>query len=172
MLIYVQAIDRRDDKDLFAEIYMAYRRPMYSVARRYLKQQQDAEDAVHQAFLYMAENFSKFSAGVCPKTWSYIVKLVESRAIDILRQKAKCDTSEIYEQQLVSIPVPESASYLTELILGLPERYRTALILRYTYGYEYSEIGRFLHISEATAQKLVSRARRKLEKICKEEGVL
>ena len=171
MLIYVQAIDRRDDKDLFTEIYMAYRRPMYSVARRYLKQQ-DAEDAVHQAFLYMAENFEKFSAGVCPKTWSYIVKLVESRAIDILRQKAKCDTSEIYEQQLVSIPVPESASYLTELILGLPERYRTALILRYTYGYEYSEIGSFLHISEATAQKLVSRARQKLEKICKEEGVL
>ena len=172
MLIYVQAIDRQDDKDLFAEIYMVYRSPMYSVAKRYLKEPQDAEDAVHQAFLYVADNFSKFSAGVCPKTWSYIVKLVESRAIDILRQKAKCDTAEIYEQQLVSIPVPESASHLTELILCLPERYRTALILRYTYGYEYSEVGSFLHISEATAQKLVSRARQKLEKICKEEGVL
>ena len=172
MLVYVQMMDSRKEQDLFTQIYMAYRGQMMEVAKRYLKEPQDAEDAVHQAFLYVADNFSKFSAGVCPKTWSYIVKLVESRAIDILRQKAKCDTSEIYEQQLVSIPVPESASYLTELILGLPERYRTALILRYTYGYEYSEIGSFLHISEATAQKLVSRARRKLEKICKEEGVL
>ena len=172
MLIYVQAIDLQEEQDLFAQIYMAYRRPLISVAKRYLKAPEDAEDAVHQAFLYVAENFSKFSAGVCPKTWSYIVKLVESRAIDILRQKSKCDAADIYEHQLASIQVPESASHLTELILGLPERYRNALILRYAYGYEYSEIGKFLHISEATAQKVVSRARLKLEKICQEEGVL
>ena len=172
MLIYMQMMDSQEDQDLFAQIYTTYRRPIFSVARRYLKEQQDAEDAVHQAFLYVAENFSKFSAGVCPKTWAYLVKLVECRAINILKQKSKCKTVDIYEQQLASVPAPEATSHLAELILGLPERYRTALVLRYTYGYEYYEIGNFLHTSEAAAQKLVSRARLKLEKICKEEGVL
>ena len=172
MLIYVQAMDHQQDKDLFTEIYLAYRRPMFVIAMRYLQEQQDAEDAVHQAFLYIVENFSKFSSGVCPKTWSYIVKLVESRAIDILRKKSKYHTSKIYEHRLASVQLPESASHLVALILDLPERYRTALILRYAYGYEFKEIGKFLNISEAAAQKLVSRARHKLDKIYKEEGVL
>ena len=172
MLVYVQMMDSRKEQDLFTQIYMAYRGQMMEVAKRYLKEPQDAEDAVHQAFLYVAENFSKFSEGVCPKTRSYIVKVTESRAIDILRRQAKYVSMDAYEQQLQEIAVPESASDLARNILQLPERYRNALILRYAYGYEFREIGKLMNMKEEAARRLVTRARTKLEKICRKEGVL
>lgn len=172
MLMYVQMMDSQEDQDLFAQIYMAYRGQMLEVAKRYLKEPEDAEDAVHQAFLYVVENFSKFSDGVCPETRSYIVKVTESRAIDILRRKAKYTSFEDYENQVAAVSAPESASDLTRSILQLPERYRTALILRYAYGFEFREIGKMMRITEATARRLVSRARSKLEIICRKEGVL
>lgn len=50
MLIYLQMIESEADKSKFEQLYLKYRSLMLRVAMRILHNEQDAEDAVHQAF--------------------------------------------------------------------------------------------------------------------------
>ena len=61
MLIYLQTIETDKDKSKFEQIYEAYRGLMFHVAFKILEQEQDAEDAVHHAFVKIAENITKIS---------------------------------------------------------------------------------------------------------------
>ena len=50
MIIYLQMIDTPEDRSKFEQIYLEYRGLMFHVANEILHNEQDAEDAVHQAF--------------------------------------------------------------------------------------------------------------------------
>lgn len=89
MLIYLQIIETDEDKSTFEQIYEAYRGLMFHAAFKVLTHEQDAEDAVHYAFVKIAENIIKISEPVCPKTKSFVVTIVENRAIDILRSRKR-----------------------------------------------------------------------------------
>ena len=88
MLIYLQMIETFEDKNKFEELYLEYRNLMYRVAYKFLKQEQDAEDAVHYAFIKIAENI-KIIEPVSPRTRQYVVTIVENRARDVLRKRSK-----------------------------------------------------------------------------------
>ena len=63
MLIYLQMIESEEDKSKFIEIYNQYKYLMFSVANRILKNEYDAEDAVHQAFVSIIDNLNKVISG-------------------------------------------------------------------------------------------------------------
>jgi RNA polymerase sigma-70 factor (ECF subfamily) len=172
MMIYVSVIESPAEQSLFEQIYYAYRDMLYGVAMKHLHNELDAEDAVHQTFLYVAENFYKFSAGVCHKTARYLVITVRCRAMDILRQKNRCLPLEDAEDMPADKQEYPGLSILARCIAKLPENYRDALILRMHYGFTFREIAKLMGISEANARKLVTRAKNMLKKICIEEGVL
>ena len=89
MLIYLQMLETPEEKSLFEQIYLEYCGLMFHVAYEILHNEQDAEDAVHQAFVKIAENIKKIDAPVCPKTHSYVVTIVENKAIDQYRKRQK-----------------------------------------------------------------------------------
>ena len=62
MLLYTQAIADAQQKRLFEDVYTDYRGRMLTLARRKLRSPEDAEDAVHQAFLSLAEHFDRLAA--------------------------------------------------------------------------------------------------------------
>ena len=53
MLIYLQAIESEEERSKFEQLYFQYRGLMYHVAMRILNNPHSAEDAVHQAFLFI-----------------------------------------------------------------------------------------------------------------------
>ena len=55
MLLYLQMLETPEEKSLFEQIYLEYRGLMYHVAYEILHNDQDAEDAVHQAFVKIVE---------------------------------------------------------------------------------------------------------------------
>lgn len=59
MLLYLQMLETPEKKSLFEQIYLEYRGLMYHVAYEILHNDQDAEDAVHQAFVKIVENIKK-----------------------------------------------------------------------------------------------------------------
>ena len=59
MILYTQVIETEGDKRLFEEVYTAYCGRMLALARQKLSSAADAEDAVQQAFLSLAERFSR-----------------------------------------------------------------------------------------------------------------
>ena len=90
MLIYLQMLESPEEKSILEQIYLEYRGLMYHVAYEILHNEQDAEDAVHHAFVKIAENIKKITDPVCPKTHSYVVTIVEHQAIDQYPQILLC----------------------------------------------------------------------------------
>ena len=162
----------QENKSKFEMLYDQYRSLMFYVADCILHNTQDAEDAVHNAFVYLAENLNKISDPVCPKTKSYIVTIVESKAIDIYRKKQRHPQLP-WEEELVGFSVEYTDSHtIAACLVKLPARYREVLLLKYTHGYTSREIGKLMGVSTVNADKLIQRAKVKLEILCKEEGLL
>lgn len=172
MLIYLQLIDDPRDRSKFEQLYQQYRGLMHYIANRILRNDRDAEDAVHEAFVTLIENIEKISDIRCHKTKSYIVTITENKAIDLYRRKQKHPTGELIEELQGLTAEDEVDDGLTRCILKLPARYREVILLRYEQGISYGEMARLMGISQPTARKLVQRARDRLETICREEGVL
>ena len=172
MILYTMMIDSPEDRSKFEIIYRKYGALMFYVANKILNHKEDAEDAVHQAFVKIAENIEKISEPVCPKTQSYIVTIVESKAIDLYRANQRRKSVPYSEDTVgLSVPAPEGSD-LTACILKLPPRYREVILLKYYQGFSCREIASHLGISLANATKLDQRAKQKLLQLCKEEGIL
>lgn len=174
MFVYLSMIDSIEEQSKFEKLYLEYKGLMYYIANNILHNEQDAEDAVHQAFVKIAENIQKIGDVRCPKTHSYIVTIVESKAIDLYRLNQRrrnvvyMDEAELFE---MSSDAQEPLG-LDDCILKLPPRYRQVILLKYYHGFNNREIAGQLDISEANAIKLDQRAKAKLHKICEEAGVL
>lgn len=172
MLIYLQMIDTPEERSKFEQIYLEYKGLMFHVAYDILHNEQDAEDAVHQAFVKVAENIKKIGEPMCPKTHGYIVTIVESKAIDQYRKRQKHQTVELIDDIQGTDAYYEGDNDLTKCILKLPARYREMVLLRYHHGYTVREIAKMLGLSLPAAIKLDQRAKNKLKKLCEEAGIL
>lgn len=172
MIIYLQMIETPDEKSKFERLYLEYRGLMFHVAYEILHNEQDAEDAVHQAFVKIAENIKKIDDPVCPKTHSYIVTIVENKAIDQYRKRKKHQTVELLDEIQGTNASYDGGNTLAACILKLPARYREMILLRYYHGYSIKEIANMMGISLAAAIKLDQRAKNKLKKLCEEAGIL
>ena len=89
MLVYVQTLDGPERRQRFESIYTACQGRMLTLARRYLPTREDAEDAVHQAFLALAEHFDALVRLPARELEAYLVVVVARKCIDILRQQAR-----------------------------------------------------------------------------------
>ena len=171
MLVYIQMLETPEEKSKFETIYLQNRELMYWVAHKILRHQQDAEDAVHQAFVKLAENIRKLGEPGDPATRSYMLTVVENKAIDIYRHKQTAMQVE-YADDITGIAVPYSGDdTLTSCILQLPPRQQSIIILKYSYGYNLREIAQLLDITYANAQKLDQRAKARLRELCREKGI-
>lgn len=172
MIIYLQTIDDPSDKVKFEQLYLHYREFMFQVALNILQNKQDAEDAVHNAFLSIAKNIGKIEETISRRTQGYVFVIVERKAIDLYRERKRKECDELIEDEIgISYPPPDEHD-LVWCITQLPPRYRQAIFLKYSHGYSVKEIADILGISHAAASKLDQRAKKKLEEICREEGIL
>ncbi len=172
MLVYLTMIESPEDQSKFEKIYLEYKGLMYYVAYKILNNAQDAEDAVHNAFIKIAENINNIDEAVCPKTQNYVVTIVENKAIDTYRSKKRKEAVE-YIDEITGITVEnQSLQGLAYCMSKLPLRYRQIILLKYYHGYNSREISKQLDLTEANVIKIDQRAKKKLLQICKEEGVL
>ncbi|MGM9641354.1 MAG: RNA polymerase sigma factor [Faecousia sp.] len=159
MLVYLSMIDAPEEKSKFEGIYLKYRNLMYYVAYQILQNHHDAEDAVHQAFISVIQNMKKISEIESPKTRSYVVIIVERKAIDMQRKKRREDLLELNESiSGVEIPLPGDGG-LADAMSRLPCHYREVLLLRYDNDLKNKEIAQILQITESGVRKLLGRAK-------------
>ena len=163
LAIYLSMLETNEEKNQFEQLYIMYKGLMFHVAMKILKNEFDAEDAVHQAFLSLIENLKKISDVKCP-TRAYIVIITERKAIDIIRSRSKLVDMEFWESTYgIEIPLPGDHG-LADAMARLPAAYRDILLLRYYNGYSVREISSMLHIKKDTAQKQLWRAKAALQK--------
>lgn len=172
MIMYIQMLETPEEQTKFEQLYLKYRSLMYHVAYKILHHQQDAEDAVHQAFLKIAEHMDKVEDPLSPKAQGYVVTIVENKAIDQYRKRQKQLCSPLVDE-IHGIAISyEGNDTLTACILKLPARYREIILLRYHYGYSVREIAHMMSLSVSAASKLDQRAKNKLKALCQKEEIL
>ncbi len=87
MALYFQKDDPASERQKFREIYENYRRLMYQVAYEILKNHEDAEEALQEAFFRISKNISKISDTFCPQTKNYVVIICKKVALSMLKKR-------------------------------------------------------------------------------------
>ena len=172
MLIYLQLIETDEDKTKFETLYTEYKEWMGTIAFSILNNKHDAEDAVHNAFVKIAENIKKVDDPHSKKTRSYIVTIIETKAIDIYRKKQRHPEVPISEEDMGIHFDYSNCGDLARCIAQLPSRQRAVLTLKYRHGYSNQEIAKILKISVHNAIKIDQRAKANLKELCIGEGLL
>jgi len=172
MLVFTQMLETADEHLKIEEIFHTYGNLMFHVANKILNNDHDAEDAVQQALFAIYQNLEKISEIRCPKSRSFVVTIVERKAIDLYRAKQR-NTVVPFEEEFINVPGPavmEAAVHRTDLAKAmamLPTRYRELLFLKYDNGYSEREIAVMYSMTEANVRKTIQRAKKKLEAILK-----
>ena len=172
MFLYLQMIETPEEQERFDRVYHRFGGLMHHAAYEILQNDHDAEDAVHEAFIKIAQNISKIMDLECPRTQGYIVTIVESKAIDIYRLKKKRREIPLGENGIGIYVDYCGMEDLAKCIAKLPVRYRQVLSLKYLHGYDNREIADLLDITQANAIKIDQRAKNRLYELCVKEGIL
>ena len=178
MLIYLKMLDTPEERTKFETLYYTHRRTMLHIAMQILKDHQLAEDAVQEAFLRLAKNFSKIEQVDCPRTRVFTVIIVRNIALTMLAERKKETVLE--SPDVVTPPeyaledhVLERIAYeeVLRAIRELPVIYRDILYLQCVEEYKLTEISKLLGIETETVKKRAQRGRKKLlEQLTKEHG--
>lgn len=149
---------RNGDKKTFDHLIRSQMENMYKTAISYLKNDEDAADAIQEAILTCYEKLDTLKTDGYFRTW--LTRILINKCKDMLRKR------KVYylEDELSEIPVEEDFSMIEwrELLYMLPEEYRIAVLLYYVEGFKIREISEILDVKESTVQSRLARARGKL----------
>lgn len=176
--LYLSEIIDSQDQEKFEKIYRHYEQKMFSVAYGILRNVQDAEDAVQDAFEALAGNLSRIDGQdvYSRETWAYLMVIVKNKAIHIYNKNKKRKEAAAGDFNLLEeladefqdiegkIEQKTFANAIAHMVLELPERCRMVLYLHYYNDMSYVEIGRMLGMTESNARQIARRARKMMEK--------
>lgn len=171
MLFYIEMLSNDFDKSKVEQIYSTYRNLMFYVANTILHNAQDAEDAVHQSFLSIVENIEKISKPICTKTQAFVVTIVERKAIDIYRKKAKVSILPLDTIETGLLTDTAMENPLASAIAKLPVKQRQFIQLKYYFGYTNQELADILGLSYEGVHSLDQRAKKQLRDLLEKEGM-
>ena len=152
-------------------LYQKYAGQMYVVCLRYVKEQQDAEDVLQEAFIKVYKQIGNFRGD--SKLVFWIKKIVINTALNAQRSKLylypMVDVEELRESQMETATAADfTMDELLKMINKLPESSRVIFNLYAIEGYKHQEIADMLGISEGTSKSQYSRARQLLQERMRE----
>jgi len=176
LMFYLSALPNERDKQAFEKLYAEHSGIALRAAMRVCGNKRElAEDAVHDAFMRIIDDWENFSKRSCNNWRALIVTIAKNRAIDLLRKDKKSvplDSEDIGNEGdfTVIFERKESEEYLASCISKLPERYRTVLELRYFHDISNPEIAKYLGITVNNVAVRISRATSLFAEIVKNGG--
>jgi len=188
MLLEEELITRSQngDMDSFEELIVRYERRVYSIAFRFMGNQEDASDLAQEAFLKAYQAIKNFRQEASFSTW--ICRIVSNVCRDQLRKAKRTIQSSLDEEVWLeegtvtkqfkdNSPTAEQVyerkelkEYLQGLIDNLNPEYRMVVVLRDIQGYSYEEIAEMLDCSLGTVKSRLNRARKALREQINSDG--
>jgi RNA polymerase sigma-70 factor (ECF subfamily) len=175
------------EKDAFRELFDRYRTRAYRLAYRFLGKHEDALDVVQDAFVKVYRSLSGFESRSKFSTW--LMRIVTNTCLDLRRSRGSASavslSDEIVEtladesqpERQVDTPIEkleygELRQALSRALDRLSDAHRTVFVLHAEEGLTYREIAEIAGISEGTVMSRLYHARRNLQKILSNAGVL
>jgi RNA polymerase sigma-70 factor (ECF subfamily) len=158
------------DPAAFARLADAYRPALNQMARRYLKNSDDANDVVQETLFKALRSIHEFDPRRPFKPWLY--RICSNCCVDSVRLKRR-EPQTLDEQDSVpstALQVDDQVGgnllrhQLLEAIAHLPSKYRHIVLMRHVRQMEVSEIAQELKTPEGTIKSWLFRARALLKK--------
>jgi len=159
----------RRDRAAFATLYDRTAPQLFGIALRILRQREEAEDVLQEAFVAVWDRAASFDrARGSVMTW--LVTVLRYRAIDRRRRRAHLEDRLGSEEDLRALTAAATdeadrgagLAALQKCLGELEERPRSAVLLAYAYGYTHEELAQQL---ATPIGKVKSWVRRSLERL-------
>jgi len=159
------------DREAFAAVYDRYGDRLYDFAHSMLRQREDAEDAVADSFVLVAERLGQLRDPDRLRPWLYAIVRSEC----LRRLKARKRVAYGGEEQLVEMAdtsiTPDAEAELSALrdlvwdaSAGLADRDRAMLDLHLRQGLEGAELGEAMGVTASNAYVMLNRLRAQVER--------
>jgi len=175
----VSAIKKFD----FNNIYIANAATVYNVCLNYLQNASDAEEATQDVFVKVHEQLDSFKEDSALKTWIY--RITVNQCLDFLKAKKRKKRfgfhlfihTHVQEDSAVfssfnhpgvQLENKEATERIYAAINQLPERQKTALLLKTMEGQSQNQIAEIMELSPKAVESLLSRSRANLKQLLKD----
>jgi len=165
-------------EEIVERLIDCYGTDVYKIAFLYMKDQQLAEDVFQEVFYKVMQSYRKFKHDSSEKTW--LIRITINTCKDFLKQNwfrrvTTFGTTEEYVDGLDksrNINKSEFDEELYELILKLPLKYKSVILLFYYEDLTLEEVASTLKLPSGTVQSRLFRGRQRLKKMIEEKGDL
>lgn len=149
-------------------VYELYAGKMLYLCRRYARDPDHAKDLLHDGFIKVFMNISKFRGEASLQTW--ISRVMVNNCLSDIRKEVRRGLK--VELEKVQVPDPDerevelleeqplSARDVLVALTELPLGYRTVFSLYVLDGYSHREIAQQLGISEGTSKSQLSKSKK------------
>jgi len=152
---------------LFEVLVRRHDQRVYRTARSILRDEDEAEDAMQQAWIQAYLHLGEFQGVAAFSTW--IVRIAANEALQRLRRRGRlAPVEEVLEEDMMDrrgegpeerAAAREAARLVEREVDKLPEHYRTVFVLRDVDGLSTAETAEALGIGEEAAKVRLHRAR-------------
>ncbi|MET3730235.1 RNA polymerase sigma-70 factor (ECF subfamily) [Fictibacillus halophilus] len=171
---------KKGDQEAFEGIVDLFKDKIYRHCFRMVGNGHEAEDLAQETFLRAYRNIGKYNSEYKFSTW--IFRIATNLCIDRLRKKKPdyyldaevpgTEGATMYSQLSSEEPLPEEVvteneewNELQAEIMKLPEKYRTAILLKYVEDLSLEEISKIMDIPVPTVKTRIHRGREALKKV-------
>lgn len=162
---------KKGNKKAQLQLYDLHCKAMYTIACRYIKNDEEAKDSMQDGFLKAFISLDSFIEGTNFSSW--LKKIIINTCLDALKKK-KLITISLDDKPMMltteetwNFDVRISKSQILEAIDSLSEKYQIVVKLYLLEGYDHSEIAEILNIPIKTSRTQLYRGKIALQKSLK-----
>ena len=176
--LYLSMVETEEQRSLVEQIYHDYEQTMYHAAFAVLHNKQDAEDAVHEAFVRLITDIDRLAAIEKKKQKSFVIIVTRNIAIDTYRrrQRETVGAEDISDMDIAddldleqAISDSTDRELLMKAVEKLPEKQQEVLVMKFFHEVSTTEIAQMLGIDVSAVRRRISRAEKNLYEILKGE---
>ena len=152
--------------DDFNAVYDAYGDILYRLAMSHVRCDADAQDVVQDVFISYLRAEQKFRSEEHRKAW--LLRVTVNKCRDLLRRRSVRESVPLDEL----FGIGEEDRYESEVlrvVLDLPEKLRTPMILHYFEDIPVSDIAKALMVTSSAVKMRLSRGRERLKQVLQED---
>lgn len=156
-----------DDKNKFESIYHTYKNALFYQVHRIIKNENDAEDVLQEAFIKIAKNINAIDDVKSKETVSFLIVITKNTAYDYIRKSSK----------IIELPLSETEKFVDEsalddlvssieyeqivsVITSIPSPYNEVLFLHYVKDYSIKKTATILDKKPATVKMQIVRGKK------------
>jgi RNA polymerase sigma factor (sigma-70 family) len=166
-----QDITQGQESASFEEAILPHMDAAHNLARWLLRNEQDAQDVVQDAYLRAFKSFAGFH-GANGRAW--LLTIVRNTSYTLMKKNRAVDLTTTFDEEIhvadydsvrpaTLLEQAEDAGLVRRAMDQLSVEFREILVLRHLEGLSYNEIAEIAQLAPGTVMSRLSRARGKLK---------